>query len=737
MSSLSMKKFYVTTPIYYINAAPHIGHAYTTVAADVLARFHRIRGREVHFLTGTDEHGLKIEQAAAAHAKTPQQYADEISDKFRQLWKHLDISHDDFIRTTEPRHERVVQELWSTLQKNGDIYKGHYEGFYCVSDETFWTEKECPPDHKTGKRLCPNTDCRRELQLVREESYYFKLSKYQQKLLDLYEKHPEFLSPAHRGREILSFVKAGLEDISISRQKVKWGVPVPGDPEHTVYVWFDALINYYSAVAGQPDVWPADVHVVGKEIYRFHSVIWPAMLMAAGLPLPAKVFAHGWWTVDGEKMSKSKGNFVDPYDITRDFGVDAFRFFLLREMPFGNDGDFSRESLLKRYNADLANDLGNLISRVVTLIDANMHGVLPKRSNPERDFYPHQVASRTAELDAAMERLDFSGALNIIWAVIGMLNERVNSEAPWKLFKSQDPADIERARVLLFDMVWCLRIVTGWIEPFMPQTAAKIHMQLGVRHFPEPLSAEQVLAGVPAGAAGKIQKGPPLFPRREVEGAPVKTTLKVALIGATGSVGGRVLKEALRRGHDVTAVARDPKKLGPRAHLTVVAADAADSSSLEKVLAGSDLVISAFNGPRGAADYREKLLSGYKSIVAATKRAGVRRLLVVGGAGSLEAAPGLRLMDTPTFPPEYKLEAGAMGEVLELLRGERELDWTFVSPSALFSPGKRTGQYRVGGEQLLVDASGKSRISMEDYAIALLDEAEDPKHPKQRYTVGY
>jgi len=371
-----MKKFYLTTPIYYINASPHIGHAYTTVAADVLARFYRHRGREVHFLTGTDEHGLKIEQAAAAHDKSPKDYADAISEEFRALWKHLDISNDDFIRTTEPRHDKTVVEIWTKLAAAGDLYKGKYEGYYCVSDETFWTEKEAPPDHKTGKRLCPNPDCRRELQFVSEDSWFFKLSKYEKPLLDHYAKHPQFLSPTHRGNEILSFVKQGLQDVSVSRAKVKWGIPVPGDPDQTVYVWFDALINYVSAAAGG---WPADVHIVGKEIYRFHSVTWPAMLMAAGLELPEKVFAHGWWTVDGQKMSKSKGNFVDPTEVTRDFGVDAFRFFLLREMPFGNDGDFSIASLKARYNADLANDLGNLVSRVENLIDANMNGELPKR----------------------------------------------------------------------------------------------------------------------------------------------------------------------------------------------------------------------------------------------------------------------------------------------------------------------------------------------------------------------
>jgi methionyl-tRNA synthetase len=507
-----MKKFYVTTPIYYINASPHIGHAYTTIAADVLARFHRGRGREVHFLTGTDEHGLKIEQAAAAHKKQPKEYADAVSAEFRELWKHLDITYDDFIRTTEPRHEKKVQELWSKLAAAGDIYKGRYEGFYCVSDETFWTDQDAPPDHKTGKRLCPNVDCRRELQFVQEESYFFKLSKYQGPLLEHFEKNPEFLSPTHRGREILSFVKQGLQDVSVSRAKVKWGVPVPGDPEQTIYVWFDALINYLSAVA-EGDEWPADVHIVGKEIYRFHAVTWPAMLLAAGLPLPKKVYAHGWWTVEGQKMSKSKGNFVDPTEITRDFGVDALRFFLLREMPFGNDGDFSRDGLKARYNADLANDLGNLVSRVENLVDSNMQGELPKRSNPEKDFYPKQVADRTQEYAACMERLDFSGALGVIFSVVGKLNERVNNEAPWKLFKSADPADHDKARTLLFDMVWCLRIVSGWLEPFMPRKAAEIQSRLGVRQFPAPLTPQEVLAGATTGI-GKIAKGPPLFPRK-------------------------------------------------------------------------------------------------------------------------------------------------------------------------------------------------------------------------------
>lgn len=504
-----MKKFYVTTPIYYINAPPHVGHAYTTLAADVLCRYLNSRGTPAHLLTGTDEHGAKIEQAAAAAGISPQAYADDISAQFRELWNHLDIRYDDFIRTTEPRHAHRVTELFSRLQKSGDIYKDLYKGFYCVSCETYWTDSDAPAD-KDGRRACPNAECRKPLQVVEEESYFFRLSKYRQPLLDHYRKNPEFLKPAHRAKELLRLVEEGLKDISVSRTKVRWGIPVPGDPEHTIYVWFDALINYVSAVGADPrlsELWPADVHIVGKEIYRFHGVIWPAMLLAAGLELPRSVFAHGWWTIEGEKMSKSRGNFIHPGELTREFGVDALRYFLMREMPFGNDGDFSRASLLKRYNAELANDLGNLVNRVVDMVDRYLSGQLPKRPNPEKDFFPAQVAQKTAQIDKHMRALDFSGALVVIWEVISSLNTRVNEQAPWKLHKT----DPEKVKIVLFDLVWSLRIVASWIEPFMPQTAAKMQAQLGVRLFPAPLTPEEVLAG---SSSGRILKGPPLFPRK-------------------------------------------------------------------------------------------------------------------------------------------------------------------------------------------------------------------------------
>ncbi|MCM2305514.1 MAG: methionine--tRNA ligase [Elusimicrobia bacterium] len=501
-----MKRYYITTPIYYINAAPHIGHAYTTIAADVLARHVRGRGRAAHLLTGTDEHGQKIEDAAKAAGKHVMDFCDMTSAKFRDLWKHLDIHVDDYIRTTEKRHEDKVQELFALLMKNGDIYKGKYEGLYDVVSESFVKESDAVKG-PGGVLLGP--DSGKPLQKLSEETYFFKLSKYQDKLLAHYEANPGFLAPAHRAAELHRFVEAGLEDISVSRTKVKWGIEVPGDPDHTIYVWFDALINYWSAAAGTADLWPADVHIVGKEIFRFHGVIWPAMLMAAGLPLPKKVFAHGWWTVDGAKMSKSAGNFVDPRDITAEFGVDALRYFLLREMPFGNDGDFSKASLTKRYNAELANDLGNLVSRVSEMVDKFLGGRLPTKPPLGEDFYTTAVAKRTEEISAKMEALDFNGALETIWEVIRSLNARVNEKSPWKLAKS----DMKECEMVLFDLVWSLRLVSGWLDPFMPHTAAKIHMQLGVRLFPDALTAEDVLNGTKE-RPGLIQKGPVLFPRK-------------------------------------------------------------------------------------------------------------------------------------------------------------------------------------------------------------------------------
>jgi methionyl-tRNA synthetase len=528
------KRFYLTTPLYYVNAEPHIGHAYTTIAADILNRFRRMQGQETFLLTGTDEHGTKIDEMAKSHHETPKVYADRLSKSFRDLWKHLDIHYDGFIRTTDPRHEKRVQAVFSSLLKSKDIYKDTYKGYYCVPDETFWTATDLKNEAQAkGKSSadnkeprCPN--CGKPLIWVEEDGYFFALSKYQDRLLKHYKTHPEFLQPTHRAPEILRFVESGLKDLSISRAtaKVPWGIPVPNDKEHTIYVWFDALLNYITAAGYAPtgwkplagettpdehpkfdELWPADVHLVGKEIYRFHAVIWPAMLMALGLPLPKAVFAHGWWTVEGEKMSKSKGNFIDPHEITREFGVDALRYFLFREMPFGNDGDFSRESLRKRYNSELANDLGNLVSRVTQMVDKYLHGELPRKPPIERPMLSKAVADESKGIYEAMERLAFGDALNRIWACVGRLNAHVDKEAPWKMGKS----DSNKLKFLLFDLVWSLRIIAGWIYPFMPQTAANMQMQLGVRQFPSPLTAEEVLSGE---VKTKIQKAPPLFPRK-------------------------------------------------------------------------------------------------------------------------------------------------------------------------------------------------------------------------------
>ena len=497
------KKFFITTPIYYVNSVPHIGHAYTTIALDILARYKRQQGTDVHFLTGTDEHGANIEKSAAAKGVSPKEWTDDVSAQYRAMWKELNISYDDFIRTTDSMHEHVVQAVFEKLLKQGDIYKGSYSGQYCLSCEQYYDESEM-----LEGGLCPVH--KRPLTQVHEETYFFKLSKYQDALLKFYAEHPDFLSPRFRANEIINFVKGGLRDLSVSRTKVKWGVPVLSNPAHTVYVWFDALINYISATGAGTvlcedkteharhlekleaekfeDFWPADLHLVGKEIFRFHAVIWPAMLMALGLPLPKKVFAHGWWTVDGEKMSKSLGNVINPVELAHQYGTDPVRAFLFREVPFGQDGDFSITSFKNRYNSDLANNIGNLLSRTLNMAAKNM-AQLPETAGENTPTHARALEIEKT-LDAYYQDLAFDKVLESVYAFAGDLNKLVDEKKPWELAKT----DKDAACAVLLELVGGLRYIAQWLAPFMPSVAQEMQRRL---------------------SAGPIQKYPPLFPRLE------------------------------------------------------------------------------------------------------------------------------------------------------------------------------------------------------------------------------
>lgn len=468
------KKFYITTPIYYVNDVPHIGHAYTTVAADVLARYKRLQGYKVFFLTGTDEHGQKIEKAARQNNESPQQLADRVVQRFKELWRELNISYDDFIRTTEARHKKAVHALFKKVQEQGDIYKGEYEDWYCIPCETFLTELQLVDG------CCPT--CGRSVEKLREESYFFKMSKYQKRLLDHLKSTPDFIQPASRYNEIRSFVEGGLRDLSVSRTGFRWGIPVPFDDQHLIYVWFDALTNYLTAI-GYPDhagikkFWPADIHLIGKDILRFHAVYWPAFLMSAKLALPKKIFAHGWWTVEGEKMSKSKGNVVDPREVIGEFGVDAFRYFLLREVPFGLDGDYSREAILNRFNNDLANDLGNLLSRTLTMIQQYANGQIPVPQGKGGRL--KEIATALPDkVETAMNELGFHRALTDIWELVEETNKYIEQCAPWKLAKA--PAQREKLKSVLYNAAEALRVLSLFLYPFMPRTAEDMATQLGL-----------------------------------------------------------------------------------------------------------------------------------------------------------------------------------------------------------------------------------------------------------------
>ena len=508
-------KFYITTPIYYVNDVPHIGHAYTSIACDVLARWKRLDGFDVFFLTGTDEHGQKVEKAAAAAGLDPQDFTDRVSTAFSDMARAMGVSNDDFIRTTEPRHKLATTELWRRLRDAGDIYLAGYEGWYAVRDEAFYDEAELTtrPD---GSRVAPSGA---PVEWVVEPSYFFRLSAWQERLLEFYDKHPDFIAPASRRNEVLSFVRGGLKDLSVSRTSFRWGIPVPGDPAHVMYVWLDALNNYVTAT-GWPDpaapragFWPADLHMVGKDILRFHAVYWPAFLMAAGLAPPRRVFAHGWWTIEGEKMSKSLGNVIAPADLVAAYGLDPVRFFLLREVPFGSDGDFSRRALVSRMNVELANDLGNLAQRSLSLIARNCGGVLPPRGQPGEEDAAILAAAEALPglLRSLLDRQGFHEALEEVWKVVRAGNAYIDRQAPWAL-KKTDPPRMEAVLLVLADV---LRSVATVLQPFMPGSMARMLDQLGVPADARDLAALAVK--LPDGTVLPPPQG--VFPRH-IDNAP-------------------------------------------------------------------------------------------------------------------------------------------------------------------------------------------------------------------------
>ena len=469
------KPFYITTPIYYVNDSPHLGHAYTSVACDALARFMRLDGRRVLFLTGTDEHGQKVAKSARDAGVAPQEFCDRVSQNFRAMTKLMDISNDQFIRTTEPRHVTACQALWRELEKRGEIYLGRFKGWYSVRDEAFYEESEL-----VGGKAPTGAD----VEWVEEENYFFKLSAWQDRLLAYYDAHPDFIAPKSRRNEVVSFVKGGLNDLSVSRTSFDWGVPVPGNSKHVMYVWLDALTNYLTAV-GYPDTgaadyktfWPADIHVVGKDIVRFHCVYWPAFLMAAGLEVPKRVFAHGWWTVEGQKMSKSLGNFIAPQQLVEQYGVDAVRYFMLRELPFGADGDFSRRAVVGRINGDLANDFGNLAQRVLSMVQQYCGGIVPQSDRqPADSALNHSVHILLETLRNEFAEQAFSRALESIWQVVSEANRYVDEQAPWKLRKT----DTVRMGTVLFWLAETLRHLAIYVWPFMPNAADKLLDQLAI-----------------------------------------------------------------------------------------------------------------------------------------------------------------------------------------------------------------------------------------------------------------
>jgi len=510
------KPFYITTPIYYPSAKLHIGHAYCTTIADAIARFKRLAGYDVFFLTGSDEHGLKIEQKAEAEGVQPIEYTNKIVASFQNLWHKLHISNDDFIRTTQERHIKVVQEVFRRIYAKGDIYKGQYTGLYCTPCESYWTEHQLDENG-----CCP--DCHRPVQEVSEEAYFFKMSKYADRVLAYIESHPDFIQPVSRRNEMINFIKQGLDDLCISRTSFDWGIPVPTDLKHVIYVWFDALTNYLTPIGFLDDpekfnkYWPADLHLVGKEIVRFHSIIWPCILMALDLPLPKKVYGHGWLIVDGDKMSKSKGNVVDPIALIDEFGPDPIRYFLLREINLGQDGNFSRDALIQRINSDLANDLGNLLHRTLNMTLKFQGGeVLAPQGESDVDKALKADAAETVKyFTANMEQMELSNTIKKVWAFISRTNKYIDETQPWALAK--DPAQKQALANTMYNLLESLRLISVMISPFMPVTAERIWQQLNLPQAFADVQLQDIeqWGGVPVGL--HVGKPEQLFPRIEVK----------------------------------------------------------------------------------------------------------------------------------------------------------------------------------------------------------------------------